>query len=79
MCYHSNDAPARYSSDLHPEHLIAGAGHHWDSYGILDVLAEPQFIREAHLWELRTVERWLAAFGGWKKGKEKRGVVHWEL
>lgn len=25
VCYHSNDAPPRYSSDLHPELLIAGA------------------------------------------------------
>ncbi|KAL9096942.1 MAG: hypothetical protein Q9165_000906 [Trypethelium subeluteriae] len=59
LCYHSNDAPARYSSDLHPEHLIAGAGHHWDSYGIKDIPAEPQFIRNAHYWEIRTVQKWL--------------------
>ena len=68
VCYHSNDAPPRYSTDLHPEYLIAGAGHHWDSYGILDVEAEPQFIREAHLWEIRTVKKWLKDFKRWKAG-----------
>ncbi|KAF2970247.1 hypothetical protein GQX73_g3300 [Xylaria multiplex] len=52
LCYHSPIAPARQqTSDLHPELLITGAGHHWDSSGILNVEAEPQFIREAHLWE----------------------------
>lgn len=69
VCYHSNDAPARTSSDLHPEYLIAGSGHHWDSYGIGDVSAEPQFIREAHLWEIRTVKKWLRGFEAWKAGK----------
>ncbi|KAI4247810.1 MAG: hypothetical protein LQ352_006090 [Teloschistes flavicans] len=68
VCYHSNDAPPRYSTDLHPEYLIAGAGHHWDSYGIKDVEAEPQFIREAHLWEIRTVRKWLSSFNRWKAG-----------
>ncbi|KAK5113436.1 hypothetical protein LTR85_010864 [Meristemomyces frigidus] len=64
VCYHSNDAPRRLSpnptdAEMHPQLLIAGAGHHWDSYGILNVSAEPQFIRNAHLWEIRTVEKWL--------------------
>ena len=72
VCYHSNDAPPRYSSDLHPEYLIAGAGHHWDSYGILDVQAEPQFIEQAHLWEIRTVLKWLRDFKSWKSGATKR-------
>ena len=44
---------------LHPQLLIAGAGHHWESYGIRNVSAEPQFIRNAHLWEIRIVEDWL--------------------
>lgn len=65
-CYHSDAAPPRSSSAMHPEHLIAGAGHHWDSYGILDVAAEPQFVREAHLWEIRTVRRWLREFKDWR-------------
>ncbi|OCL06367.1 hypothetical protein AOQ84DRAFT_223885 [Glonium stellatum] len=65
LCYHSTFAPPRYSSDLHPEYLINGGGHHWDSYGILDVAAEPQFIREAHYWEIRTVKKWLKDFGSW--------------
>ena len=70
VCYHSNNAPNRYSTDLHPEYLIAGAGHHWDSYGILDVTAETQFIREAHLWEIKTVKKWLRGFESWKsKGR----------
>ncbi|TAQ91065.1 hypothetical protein B7494_g612 [Chlorociboria aeruginascens] len=68
VCYHSNFAPPRVSSDLHPELLIAGAGHHWDSTGILDVEAEPQFIREAHLWEIRTVQKWLKAWKAPGKG-----------
>ncbi|KAI9686127.1 MAG: hypothetical protein M1820_010679 [Bogoriella megaspora] len=59
LCYHSNNASARYSSDLHPEHLISGGGHHWDSYGIKNVSAEPQFIQNAHYWEIRTVRKWL--------------------
>ncbi|KAF2090941.1 extracelular serine carboxypeptidase-like protein [Saccharata proteae CBS 121410] len=71
LCYHSNFAPERYSSDLHPELLIAGAGHHWDSYGILDVAAEPQFIRDAHQWEIRTVKKWLRAFPEWLAGKKR--------
>ncbi|KAK3070034.1 hypothetical protein LTR53_011154 [Teratosphaeriaceae sp. CCFEE 6253] len=63
-CYHSNDAPRRYTTSLedatlHPQLLISGAGHHWDSYGIGNVSAEPQFIQNAHLWEIRTVERWM--------------------
>ncbi|KIN05897.1 hypothetical protein OIDMADRAFT_100781 [Oidiodendron maius Zn] len=62
LCYHSHLAPPRYSSDLHPEYLIAGGGHHWDSYGILDINAEPQFIQQAHLWEIRTVQKWLKSF-----------------
>ena len=66
VCYHSNDAPLRHSSDLHPEYLIAGAGHHWDSHGIRDVSAEPNFIRNAHLWEIRTVEKFLRTFKDWK-------------
>ncbi|KAL1305477.1 hypothetical protein AAFC00_002353 [Neodothiora populina] len=71
ICYHSTYAPPRYSSDLKPEYLITGAGHHWDSYGILDVPAEPQFIRETHLFEIRTVKKWLREFPGWK-AKSKR-------
>ncbi|KAI1267834.1 extracelular serine carboxypeptidase-like protein [Xylariaceae sp. FL1019] len=70
VCYHSPLAPQRtQTSDLHPEHWISGAGHHWDSYGILDVEAEPQFIREAHYWEIRTVKKWLREFGNWKSSK----------
>ena len=64
LCYHSHQAPRRFSSDLHPEYLISGAGHHWDSYGILNVTAEPQFIQQAHLWEIRTVRKWLESRQG---------------
>ena len=69
VCYHSNFPGAglrQQTSDLHPEYLITGAGHHWDSYGILDVDAEPQFIREAHKWEIRSITRWLNDFSNWK-------------
>ena len=69
VCYHSNDAPPRYSTDLHPELLIQSGGHHWDSYGILDIDAEPQFIQQAHLWEIRVVTRYLRDFGSWVKDK----------
>ena len=68
VCYHSHLAPDRYpvvradEKGAIDEYLIAGAGHHWDSAGILDVEAETQFIREAHLWEIRTVARWLNDF-----------------
>ena len=68
VCYHSHLAGDRYPAvpvgkkGAVDEYLITGAGHHWDSYGILDVEAEPQFIREAHLWEIRTVQRWLNDF-----------------
>jgi hypothetical protein len=62
LCYHSQLAPPRYSSDLQPEYLIPGGGHHWDSAGILDIAAEPQFIQQAHLWEIRIVQRWLQSW-----------------
>ena len=67
ICYHSNLALERQSLSLeeealYPQLLIAGAGHHWDSYalGSLAKMAqEPQFIRMAHEWEIRTVRRWI--------------------
>jgi hypothetical protein len=67
LCYHSNLVnKLRISSDLYPSYLIAGAGHHWDSYGIRNVSAEPAYIREAHLWEERTVTRFLERWEGQK-------------
>jgi hypothetical protein len=64
LCYHSEFIPQpRISSDKYPNYLIAGAGHHWDSYGIKNVSAEPDYIREAHLWEERTVQRVLDFWG----------------
>ncbi|KAH8666347.1 extracelular serine carboxypeptidase-like protein [Xylariales sp. PMI_506] len=72
LTYHSDFAgPRATSTDLHPQYLITGAGHHWDSYGILDIEAEPQFIREAHKWEIRTVQKWLDDFGSWQNDKRK--------
>ncbi|CAJ2506574.1 Uu.00g007040.m01.CDS01 [Anthostomella pinea] len=62
LCYHSDLAPQRYWSDAYPQHLINGAGHVWDLRTLVDVSAEPQFIREATYLELRTVERWLKDF-----------------
>lgn len=63
LTYHSHDNPGiRISSDENPSYLIAGAGHHWDSSprtGVKSVEDEPDYIREAHLWEIRTVKRWL--------------------
>ncbi|KAK3679642.1 hypothetical protein LTR78_000017 [Recurvomyces mirabilis] len=71
LCFHSNDAPQRYSltpqdAYLHPQQLITGAGHHWDSYGLGNISAEPQFIRNAHLWELRVVKTWLREWNATK-------------
>ncbi|KAH8593774.1 hypothetical protein B0O99DRAFT_673311 [Bisporella sp. PMI_857] len=44
-CYHSKFAPSpRESTDLRPEYWISGGGHHWDSYGIRNIAAEPQFM-----------------------------------
>lgn len=64
LCYHSHlSGKTRISSDLHPSYLIAGGGHHWDSTGIRNITAEPVYIREAHLWEIRTVERWVDEWG----------------
>lgn len=50
---------------LRPQLLVAGAGHHWDSYG---AEVEPQFIREAHRWEVRVVKKWMGMFEE-EKGK----------
>ena len=66
--FHSNNVPTRYSrnpieENLHPQLLIAGAGHHWDSYAlgsVKNISLEPMFIQQAHLWEIRTVKKWLA-------------------
>ncbi|KAF2655245.1 hypothetical protein K491DRAFT_599342 [Lophiostoma macrostomum CBS 122681] len=58
LCYHSELAPSPRVGPL--QYLIAGGGHHWDSWGIKNVSAEPDYIREAHLWEIRTVKRWIA-------------------
>ncbi|PVI03124.1 hypothetical protein DM02DRAFT_698935 [Periconia macrospinosa] len=59
VTYHSHEKGLRISSDEHPSYLIAGAGHHWDSYGATDGAREPDFIREAHAWEIRVVRRWI--------------------
>lgn len=67
LTYHSHNVKGiRISSDEHPSYLIAGAGHHWDSTprtGVASVLDEPDYIREAHLWEIRTVKRWVEEWG----------------
>lgn len=73
LCYHADSAPKRFTRNatdayLHPQLLITGGGHHWDSYGILDVEAEPSFIREAHHWEIRVVKKWIEMFDDQKKG-----------
>ncbi|KAL1860698.1 hypothetical protein Daus18300_009041 [Diaporthe australafricana] len=74
-CYHSNLAPQRYSSDLNPAYLIVDSGHHWDSYGILDVPNEPQFVREAHKWQIRTVRKWLRKFPEWNPTSNSTKLV----
>ncbi|GIZ47605.1 hypothetical protein CKM354_001069300 [Cercospora kikuchii] len=77
LCFYSPDAGPRRTTSaedayLHPQLLITGAGHHWDSYGIKNVSAEPQFIRAAHEWEIRVVKKWLQMFNDVKSSKEKR-------
>ena len=64
----------RYSTDLRPELLINGGGHHWDStsLGYDNLTAEPDFIREAHYFEIRIVKRWLADFMDWVPGMKAR-------
>ena len=67
VCYHSNNEPLRYTPNYddaydHPQLLINGGGHHWDSNGLgglKQVSQEPQFIQNAHLWEIRIVQKWL--------------------
>ena len=66
LCYHSTEAPLRTSMDNNPEYLIAGAGHHWDSFGILNLDAEPLFIQQAHVWETKAVKKGLRGFKDWK-------------
>ncbi|KAI7362193.1 hypothetical protein KC336_g21722, partial [Hortaea werneckii] len=77
LCCHSSNAPERVTAsaeeaEKYPQLLITGAGHHWDSYGILDVPAEPQFIREAHRWEVRTVRRWLDEWSEKRQGGKSK-------
>jgi hypothetical protein len=69
LCYHSEEAPLRYGEN---QLLIPGGGHHWDSYGILDVDAEPDYIKAAHEWEIRLVKKWLAEFEEVKKQKKRK-------
>lgn len=69
LTYHSSSAGPRLTinstdSYLHPQLLINGAGHHWDSnslgYDLID--QEPDFIRQAHLWQIHIVQAWLKEF-----------------
>jgi hypothetical protein len=52
--------------------LISGGGHHWDSYGILNISAEPDFIRAAHQWELKQVMGWMREWNQTHGTKKKR-------
>ena len=52
--------------------LITGGGHHWDSYGILNLTAEPQFIQEAHEWEIRKVQTWLTEWNQTHEGSARK-------
>ena len=61
LCYHGTNATAAHNNLRYGDNqlLITGAGHHWDSYGILNISAEPDQIRAAHEWEIRQVNNWL--------------------
>lgn len=74
LTYHSNNASARYSTDLHPAYLLASGGHHWDSYGVGNISREAQSIQQVHFFEIRVVRRWLETFKSWRSG-----VKHAEL
>jgi hypothetical protein len=71
VCYHGHNASTRYGEQ---QMLITGGGHHWDSYGILNLTAEPDFIRAAHQWEVRRVlgymDEWNQAHGSTRKRDE---------
>ena len=69
LTYHSDLAPPRYWSKDHPEYLINGAGHIWDIWSEDDLATEPQYIREAHLFEIRTVTKWLDGFKSWNSSQ----------
>ncbi|EXJ78531.1 hypothetical protein A1O1_08932 [Capronia coronata CBS 617.96] len=56
VCYHGHNASERYGEY---QMLITGGGHHWDSTGILNISAEPDFIKAAHQWEIRQVQTWM--------------------
>lgn len=73
VCYHGHNASASGIRYGEQQMLITGAGHHWDSYGILDLEAEPDFIRAAHEWELRHVGKWLAEWDETKGNKTRKG------
>ncbi|QDS74972.1 hypothetical protein FKW77_005077 [Venturia effusa] len=69
LTYHSDNAPARVRNGvedeiLHPQYLIHGAAHGWEAtaFSYEKINEEPQFIREAHLWEIRIVKKWLSMF-----------------
>jgi hypothetical protein len=62
VSYHATRAPQRYWNDRNPEHLINGAVHAWDMYARKDIEEEPQFIRETHYLEQRTIGTWLKKY-----------------
>lgn len=70
LTYHSKLAPGRMPHDgLHPEYIINGGGHGWDFAIREDLSTEPQYMKDAHLFELGTVGRWLKEFPAWKAAK----------
>ncbi|KAI1611606.1 extracelular serine carboxypeptidase [Exophiala viscosa] len=69
VCYHGHNASTRYGEQ---QMLITGGGHHWDSYGILNLTLEPDFIRAAHQWEIRHVLTWMQEWNQTQSSKRKR-------
>ncbi|KAH8829049.1 extracelular serine carboxypeptidase-like protein [Flagelloscypha sp. PMI_526] len=68
LCEHSPENPhPRKSTPLKPTYEIPGAGHVWDSRGLLDISLEPQFIQDVHYFELAAVKVWLDNFEEWHK------------
>jgi hypothetical protein len=72
LCYHGHNASTRYGSN---QMLITGGGDHWDSHGILNISAEPDFIRAAHQWKLRQVMSWLDEWDQTRTSIRKRDEI----
>jgi len=56
---HSEDAPDREDTTLRPFKLIPNGVHHYDEYGLANLLEEPAEIRKIHAEMISFVNSWL--------------------